>query len=411
MLSAEVELFTVCTLLSEAKAAFVVKLHSPTPGYLTVYVEDENGNRVSDECTIDENENNPDEEIAINPQLFKTNKMDLYANPLDESLLYEIKYYNDYIMRINQHCADLISMLKGEKEYTNEERYKHALYDISSNQSPHFLLDDKIFKKRRYTLTAWESKLRLNIENLRQWVKDGALRIYHLPMFTNAKLFINCVKMHFCRKYINDIINNANSPSISPDMIKLKFAFTKYKSFNDIKEKELKSIQLLNQNEILFLDGFVVNNANIDNEKMTMQFTSQQMRIKCNVAYVTYTIEKYAINEDNNIITQNIKNENYNDEYDDDDESEDESGYEENKPANKRSNNKMTVHGNEEKTNDKVLSIPIIDTYDDDEEENIYSLNEPFGEFEFKLRNSEDTVNVIEKKVKIFIDDIDDYIK
>ena len=65
----------------------------------------------------------------------------------------------------------------------------------------------------------------------------------------------------------------------------------------------------------------------------------------------------------------------------------------------------------EEKTNDKVLSIPIIDTYDDDEEENIYSLNEPFGEFEFKLRNSEDTVNVIEKKVKIFIDDIDDYIK
>ena len=230
-------------------------------------------------------------------------------------------------------------------------------------------------------------------------------------MFTNAKLFINCVKMHFCRKYINDIINNANSPSISPDMIKLKFAFTKYKSFNDIKEKELKSIQLLNQNEILFLDGFVVNNANIDNEKMTMQFTSHQMRIKCNVAYVTYTIEKYAINEDNNIITQNIKNENYNDEYDDDDESEDESGYEENKPANKRSNNKMTVHGNEEKTNDKVLSIPIIDTYDDDEEENIYSLNEPFGEFEFKLRNSEDTVNVIEKKVKIFIDDIDDYIK
>ena len=69
--------------------------------------------------------------------------------------------------------------------------------------------------------------------------------------------------------------------------------------------------------------------------------------------------------------------------------------------------NKMTVHNNEEHVDDTVLKVQIEEN--EKKEKDDYSLNESIAEFEFKLRNSDDNVSAILKKVKMYIDDSEDF--
>jgi hypothetical protein len=97
------------------------------------------------------------------------------------------------------------------------------------------------------------------INTFKNWLKDGELECYHLPIFTNIELFFHCLKMNFCKKYYGE----NDYSKITPDMIILKFIITKYKTFNELSsdEKELKYYKDLYKNEIIWLDGLVLNNA------------------------------------------------------------------------------------------------------------------------------------------------------
>ena len=354
--------------------------------------------------TIDENDVNPEEEVEINQMLFKTNKMDLYTNPLDESLLHEIQYYNEYAAKITKEIDNIIEMTKGNKQYMNYEDiskniYYDALSKLNKKLTPTILIDGKIFKEP-IEIKVWKSIIQNRMSLLKQWIKDGGLEIYHLPLFTNPKLFFNCLRMYFGRKYINEIINNPNNANaISPDMLKMKFQFTKFKSFSEIDEKTKKSLSLTQPNEIIYIDGLMINNAIIDNDKMTIQFTSTVTKNKCNVAFATFSIEKFTINEDNNMINMTEKEKSMYEDEDYDDEEE----YEESP----HKGNKMTVHNNEEHVDDTVLKVQIEEN--EKKEKDDYSLNESIAEFEFKLRNSDDNVSAILKKVKMYIDDSEDF--
>ena len=137
----------------------------------------------------------------------------------------------------------------------------------------------------------------------------------------------------------------------------------------------------------------------LDNDKMTIQFTSTVTKNKCNVAFATFSIEKFTINEDNNMINMTEKEKSMYEDEDYDDEEE----YEE-AP---HKGNKMTVHNNEEHVDDTVLKVQIEEN--EKKEKDDYSLNESIAEFEFKLRNSDDNVSAILKKVKMYIDDSEDF--
>ena len=56
-----------------------------------------------------------------------------------------------------------------------------------------------------------------------------------------------------------------------------------------------------------------------------------------------------------------------------------------------------------------ITGIGLISLDSDDLEKDDYSLNESIAEFEFKLRNSDDNVSAILKKVKMYIDDSEDF--
>ena len=87
-------------------------------------------------------------------------------------------------------------------------------------------------------------------------------------------------------------------------MIILKFFITKYKTFKELSsdEKELTYYKDLYKNEIIWIDGLVLNNVYISNNNKDIVFNnnSRGIKNKLNIVGVTYIIKKYEDNVNEN---------------------------------------------------------------------------------------------------------------
>jgi len=103
--------------------------------------------------------------------------------------------------------------------------------------------------------------------------------------------------MNFSRKYYGE----NDYSKVTPNMIVLKFIPTRYKTFNELssKEGELEYYKDLYKNEIIWVDGLVLNNAYLSKNNKDIFYNNEinDIKNKMNIVGITYSIEKY---EDSN---------------------------------------------------------------------------------------------------------------
>ena len=84
--------------------------------------------------------------------------------------------------------------------------------------------------------------------------------------------------MHFCRKYYGE----NDYSKVTPDMINLKFISTKFPTYEELvsNEKDYNYYNNVYHNEIIWIDGLVLNNATIDPTNKHLLFSNLQNNIK-----------------------------------------------------------------------------------------------------------------------------------
>ena len=329
-------------------------------------------------------------EGEINPFLFKKNKYGIYFNGLDESLYYELSLFNKKLVKIHQEISNLIKIVKGEINYKTE--FAEIFNYLNGNNVPPLL---NIYNNIKYlniplNVNTYIKIIKNRISIYKQWLKEGNLNCYHLPIFTNVELFIHSLKMNFCRKYYGE----NDYSKITPDKINLKFILTKFKSFEDLSsnEKTMKYYKNMNKNEIIWVDGFILNNANIsENGKLNFNNKEKNIKNKMNIVGITYTIEQYF--EEN--ASENDSNSGDNDDEEGEEKSESKEKDSMSEEMNKIKDNKLKIfiYGN----SDECLY-------------NKYYENEPFGYFEFDSNEKVEQDFIYENDIKIIIEDLDDFI-
>jgi hypothetical protein len=386
---------------------------------------------------IEEAESLPDENIEINQFLFKINKVNDYTNPLDECLLNEILYYNSYLTKTTTIIDNLIQMTQGLRCFYYDECelnniYFEALTALNKNQTPFAFIDNKIFKhinKHKYTIDIWKKILTSRFDNLRLWIKEGYLEIYHLPLFTNINLFFSRIKVHFIRKVLNDIANNNNVPHdtfISPDMVKLSLHFTRFTKYEDIETKHKDGLKLQygydnGEGDVVFVSGLNLLKAKFEKDNTSIlcdddnndDNSNEMICTKCNIAVISCSIRKYVQDEENKIdlecdVEKNEFDSDY-DEYDDEYENSDEEDDDDNMKHPKGKSNMKERENGEDKESD-TLHIKVVDASMKNDN-NINCYDECLCSFDVQFDNKEEVVSLIEKGVKIYIDDIEDYIQ
>ena len=233
---------------------------------------------------------------VINASLFKKNKYGIYFNCLDESLYYEISLLNNKLDEIHKQISIIKNMINGNINY-NIEYYKIFSF-LSQGKIPQIL---NIYNKfdnfnNNINIDNYLEFISKRINIFKNWLRDGQLEYYYLPIFTNIELFFHSLKMQFSRKYYGE----NDYSRITPDMIDLKFIPTKYKTFNELlsEQKDFQYYKNLYKNEIIWVDGLILNNANFyQNTKYIFLNNIQKgIKNKMNIIGITYTIKKYEDN-------------------------------------------------------------------------------------------------------------------
>ena len=374
------------------------------------------------EDTIDlENKEN-----EINASLFKKNKFGLYFNAFDESLLYEIIYLNNKLGRLHNELDILIGMLEGKFAYDN---YHFNIFEVLGKgrvpKELNIFYDINHFN-RNIKFSLYKEVLLNRISIFKKWLSDGNLKYYHLPLFNNIELFIYTLKMNFCRKYYGE----NDYSKITPEMLILKFISTKYPTYEELisNEKDYNYYNNVYHNEIIWVDGLVLNNATIDPTNKHLLFSNLQNNIKqkLNIVGITYTIqhhenddfyENYEENEnieENEEEQQEEEEEEHNEEEEKKEEKNDEKEEKEenNKNEEKKEGENKGKKQEEFKSENQSVKIYI---YGNKKSilTNKYYKEDPIGFFEFRMFNSDlNGQNYIyEHEINVTIEDYDDFLK
>ena len=343
-----------------------------------------------DAMNLESNEN------TINPSLFKKNRFGLYFNPIDESLLYEIIYFNKKLEHIQTELDILISMLEGKFYYDFYHIESFEILDKDNVPKELNIYYDIQGFNKNISFPVYKEILNNRISIFRNWLSEGSLNCYHLPLFNNLELFFYTIKMHFCRKYYGE----NDFAKVSPDLIRLRFFTTKYPTYNELSsnEKDFKYYNKTFHNEIIWVDGLVLNNATIDssNKHLTFSNTKKNVKQKLNVVGISYIVEQ---NENEEYSDENEEEEG---EYEEEEEEkyeqieEDEDKKEEKNKEDKKDENisplKIYIYGNKKDVNTSK-----------------YYRDDPLGYFEFKIINKENNGQdyIYENDIKITIEDFD----
>ena len=298
-------------------------------------------------------------ENEINSSLFKKNKYGLYFNPIDESLLYEIISFNKGLEFMHRELGLIIGMLEGSCSYDNY--HLNVLEILNKGKVPkelNMLSDTKHFNKN-IKFSIYKEVLQNRISIFKKWLSDGSMKYYHLPLFSNINLFMYSIKMHFCRKYYGE----NDYAKITPEMMSLKFISTKYPTYEDLisNDRDLTYYNTVYHNEIIWVDGLVLNNATIDPTNKHLLFSNLQNNIKqkLNLVGITYTIP-HNENED----SESNENE---EEQEEEEESQSKKSEEEESGNESKTESKKKE---EEKENDKEKEKKKEENKEDKEEEN-----------------------------------------
>ena len=359
-----------------------------------------------------------DKENEINQALFKKNKFGLYFNSFDEVLLYEITNFNKKLSDLNRELNILIGMLEGT--YAYDDYHIQAFEILSKGKVPKELnvfYEIKNFNKN-IKFTLYKEVLQNRISLFKTWLKEGKMNYFHLPLLTNFELFIYCIKMHFSQKYYGE----NDFAKVTPEMIKLKFISTRYKTYEELasNEKDFNYYSSIYHNEIIWVDGLVMHNATIDASNKHLVFSNMQTNIKqkLNLVGIIYTVE----HPENNDESDNEEQEEENEEEEEEEEEKEKEDKEE-----KKENEEIKEKTEEEKQYEEILKENKENEYKVENQSvkiyiygnlgntmiNKFYNDEPIGYFEFKMINS--NINgqnyIYEHDIKITVDDYDDFIQ
>ena len=333
---------------------------------------------------VKENAVELDNQEAIDPSLFKKNKYGIYNNGLDEILNYELVLFNKKLAKIHQDISNIKNIIKGEFNYKKE--FFDIFNALNKSCVPSILniYNDISYLNTPLNISKYMKIIKNRISLYKEWLRGGCLNCYHLPIFTNIQLFIYCLKMNFCRKYYGD----NNYSKITPDRIMLKFIYTKFKTYEDLSsnEKSMKYYKNLYKNEIIWVDGLMLNNANI-NVFGTIIINNKQKNLKnkMNIVGITYNVEQFF--ENNNDESESVS-------LDEEDEE----------------NSEFKDKESEEQLFKKDYKIKVY-IYGNDSQclTNKYYDNEAIGFIEFETEKNYEQDFIFENDVRITIEDLEDF--
>ena len=204
-------------------------------------------------------------------------------------------------------------------------------------------------------------------------------------------------------------------------MINLKLFTTKYKTYSELSEneKDLNYYNNIFHNEIIWIDGLVINNAKFDAGNKIILFDNKEKNAKqkMNLVGVSYIIQKWEEREDIPDYEEKSNNEEVNEGEENEEESEEESEEEneenkENKENNNKKENKKHIENeNENETiKKKIIRVNIVSN----ESKcmfNKYYQDDNLGFIEFKILENDviDQNYIYENDVKITIEDLNDF--
>ena len=372
-------------------------------------------------------------EYEINPALFKKNKFGLFFNSFDEALLYEIVEFNKKLGEFNRELNILLGML--ERKYAYDEYHLKTFDILGKGKIPKelniFYEVQNFNKNLKFPL--YKSVLLNRISLFREWLKEGKMNCYHLPLFTNIELFIYCIKMHFSQKYYGE----NDYAKVTPEMINLKFISTRFQTYAELEsnEKELYYYNTAYHNEIIWVDGLILNNASIDPSNKHLIFSNLQSNIKqkLNIVGIVYNVQHFENDDESENVEENEEEEEE-EEAEEEGEKEEKGEKGENEENKEKTGDKKEGKGVKEKTVDEKKYEEILKQNKEKKEDfkgenqsvkiyiygnkgnvmvNKYHNDDPIGFFEFKMINNDiNGQNFInENDIKITVDDYDDFIK
>ena len=187
--------------------------------------------------------------------LFKLNKQGNYSNPFDECLLIELNHMNECIHSLEVDVDNVLHVLKGEMAISAE--FNQIMEYLSNGLAPPKWV--KIISSNENTkikFADWDKLFKQKIQYFNDWVTKGSVPVYHLPFFSNIKMFFSNLTMFFCRR----------DSDVFPETIELKYDITKYNSIEEMpKEEEANDTNTIThntkQNNTVYISGLELINA------------------------------------------------------------------------------------------------------------------------------------------------------
>ena len=365
----------------------------------------------------------------INPSFLKKNKYGFYFNYLDDSLYYEIIYFNRKLEYLHIQIKLILSMINGERLYNNFYYQNFELLNkglipndfniINTNET----ISQKSESNKNDNENNWDIKLfkkimTYRIKLFKAWLKDGCLEFYHLPLFHNIHLFLNDLKMYFCRKYYGE----NDYSKVTPEMISFKFIITKSPTYEDLcssKDKNLNYYNNLYNNEIIWVNGLILQNAKLDKDftqYLIVNQNNEKTKQKMNMIGITYSISKYKTESEDNGNNEEKENQEEKNEESNGNESNTESYVTESKNYSETGDikdNKNETHNNDidaEEQNEIVIKERKIKVYIYEKKNRCkyhkHYIENSIGFMEFFVNNYKIDQNYIfEHDIKIYVDE------
>ena len=187
-----------------------------------------------------------------NNALFKVNKYNELSNPLDECLTQEINNYNNFLTLLYSDMANILSIINGHMFLISE--YQEIIYDLNENRVPKKWSLSKNGNSSYNTIDSWLNRIKYIFSEFNKWISEGYLNVYDLSIFSNETLFMTLLPIHFQKR-----LPEKKSKLISSDRIKLNFKLTKIEPQEEITEEKLKEIKRLNfGQDFLLIKGLKV---------------------------------------------------------------------------------------------------------------------------------------------------------
>ena len=365
----------------------------------------------------------------INPSFLKKNKYGFYFNYLDDSLYYEIIYFNRKLEYLHIQIKLILSMINGERLYNNFYYQNFELLNkglipndfniINTNET----ISQKSESNKNDNENNWDIKLFkkimiYRIKLFKAWLKDGCLAFYHLPLFHNIHLFLNDLKMYFCRKYYGE----NDYSKVTPEMISFKFIITKSPTYEDLcssKDKNLNYYNNLYNSEIIWVNGLILQNAKLDKDftqYLIVNQNNEKTKQKMNMIGITYSISKYKTESEDNGNNEEKENQEEKNEESNGNESNTESYVTESKNYSETGDikdNKNETHNNDidaEEQNEIVIKERKIKVYIYEKKNRCkyhkHYIENSIGFMEFFVNNDKIDQNYIfEHDIKIYVDE------